>query len=109
MNLDIYKACIKLTCKLTQDQFANIGRKLAEDHPAIFLALHNDESPHTLIIKEIYSGFRDHEGVWLNPRAINQHNKVAAMRYHRSITDTSLKQSKDYIEFIIDKYNLDKK
>lgn len=103
-DIEAHKECIKLTFSLHTEDYANIGRKLISEHPGLFLELYGtplNSNIDILIVSEIYKGIRDSEGMFLTPPALNIHNLVAAIRYYRNCTKSSLRESKTAVELIV--------
>ena len=100
MNDNTYKRVIHLTCTLTNDKFAEIGRKLASEYPDIFLTMSNFDL-HRQMVLDIYKGLRDSDGNVLNPPHERNKNLVQAIRYYRNQTGLSLRESKLAVEEIV--------
>ena len=102
MNDDIYdyKKVIELTCTMTIDKFAQIGRELAVTHPSIFLLLAHKDDLHDKVL-DVYKGLRDGDGCVLKPPAEHNENFVQAIRYYRNQTGQPLRVSKLTVEDIV--------
>ena len=100
MNDVTYKRVINITCTLTNDKFAEIGRKLAAEHPHIFIELSNLNEYRELVL-DVYKGLRDSDGSILNPPIEHNENFVQAIRFYRNETKLSLRESKLAVEEIV--------
>ena len=95
-----YQKVIALTCKMSMENFADIGQQLAAQYPTIFLTL-ADPNNHDDMIRQIYRGERDSDGDLLIPPSLRHTNIVQAIRYYRNKTGKSLRESKTDVETIV--------